>query len=69
MQLEVCVLGDSLRHIGVRARSQVSGNEASQRLFPIQPVFWTGPQMPLQGLPQLSVRYRPRVRKLFIGLV
>jgi len=69
MQLEVRVHGNIFRHTGLRARRQVSGNEASQRLLPIQPVFRNGPQLPLQGLPQLPVRHRPRVRQLVIGLV
>ena len=69
MQLEVCVHGNILRYTGVHGRRQVPGDETSQRLLPVQSVFRTGPQRPLQGLPQLPVRHHPRVRRLVIGLV
>ena len=69
MQLEVRALGDILGHTGVPARHQVPGNETSQRLLQIQPLFRTGPQLSLQGVPQLPVRHLPRVRRLVIGLV
>ena len=47
MQFEVRVPGAALGHTGVYARRQVPGNETSQRLLPVQPVFGAGPQLPL----------------------
>ena len=69
MQLKVCVHGDSHRHNAADSRRQVPGDETSQRLLPVQYVFRTGPQLSLQGLPQLPVRHHPRVRQIVIKLV
>jgi len=69
MQFELRVPDAILRRTGVHARRQLPGNETSQRLLPIQLVFRTRSQLPLQGFPQIPVRHRPRVRRFVIGLV
>ena len=66
MQLEVRVHGHVHRHTAGDARDQVPSDETSQRLLPIQSVFRPGPQLSLQGLPQLPVRHRPTFRWLAI---